>query len=304
MSLPIIPLQILATRSEIDTYIEDCLYSLTQQMGLGEKFQLMPIVATHQPVDAARMKSLMERFENSHFHPQHLAIDRYCGYGEKQNLIWNSITRAIPREERVFIALNPDTIVHRGCVLSLWEMYLAKKDTAYIVEARQFPHENPYRYFNPETYEIPWSSGACALYADELFEIGGGFDEHIFLYCEDVDLSWQAWQYGKKCYYCPWAYVSHMTSGLFRGVYQHHKHPQHSYYMGMGHLILAKKYFGYDVTRHAELIDKLRQDIHTASAVKQRCFEDFEKMESNLKLFDRPMKEIHMGNYGEFTGQV
>jgi hypothetical protein len=304
MSLPIIPIQILATRGEIDNFIEDCLHSLTQQVGLGETFQLAPIIATHQPVDLAHMAALLERFQGAHFHPQHLAIDRYCGYGEKQNLIWNTITRAIPRDERVFVALNPDTIVHYACIQSLWEMYLAKKDTAFIVEARQFPHENPYRHFNPETYEIAWSSGACALYADALFEIGGGFDEHIFLYCEDVDLSWQAWQYGKKCYYCPWAYISHMTNGLFRGVYQHHKAPQHAYYMGMGHLILAKKYFGHDAARFAELVAVFEQDIHTAQAVKQRCLRDFRQMESDLMVFSGPKKEIHMGRYGEFTGDV
>lgn len=304
MTLATIPVQILATRDEVDRYIEDCLHSLTQQKSLGETFRLVPIIATHQPVDAARMQALIERFQSEHFHPQHMAIDRYCGYGEKQNLIWNAVTRSIPRDERVFIALNPDTIVHHDCVLSLWEMYLANKADAFVVEARQFPHENPYRHFNPDTYEISWCSGACALYADALFEVGGGFDEHIFLYCEDVDLSWQAWQYGKKCYYCPWAYISHMTGGLFRGVYQAHKYPQHAYYMGLGHLILAKKYFGHDEARFANLLGVFEQDVQTSDVVKERCLRDFRLMEPDLVVFNRPMKEIHMGGFGEFTGTV
>lgn len=304
MTLATIPVQILATRDEIDRYIEDCLHSLTQQAGLGETFNLIPIIATHQPVDAGKMQALIERFTSEHFRPQHMAIDRYCGYGEKQNLIWNTVTRQIPRDERVFIALNPDTIVHVDCVLSLWKMYQAKKEDAFIVEARQFPHENPYRYFNPDSYEISWASGACALYADALFEIGGGFDEHIFLYCEDVDLSWQAWQYGGKCYYCPWAYISHMTNGLFRGGYQVHKYPLHAYYSALGHLILAKKYFGHDPARFAALVEVLEQDSATPDVVKERCLRDFRAMEADLVVFERPRKEIHMGRLGEFSGTV
>ena len=64
-------------------------------------------------------------------------------------------------------------------------------------------------------WRLIWCSGACVLLSRAFFERQGGFDETIFLYCEDVDLSWRAWLDGGTCIYRYDAIAAHMTKGLF-----------------------------------------------------------------------------------------
>ena len=55
---------------------------------------------------------------------------------------------------------------------------------------RQIPYEHPKAY-DPVTLDTPWVSGAATLFRREAFEAVGGFDDAIFMYGEDVDLSWR-----------------------------------------------------------------------------------------------------------------
>jgi GT2 family glycosyltransferase len=51
------------------------------------------------------------------------------------------------------------------------------------------------------------------LVTRELYEAIGGFDERIFLYCEDVDLSWRARGAGFGTFLAPKALVHHYADG-------------------------------------------------------------------------------------------
>lgn len=77
-------------------------------------------------------------------------------------------------------------------------------------ELRQKPYEHP-KFYDPVTGETNWCSHACVLLRRTAFEAIGGYDENIFMYGEDVELSYRLRQHGFRLRYCPEAVVWHYT---------------------------------------------------------------------------------------------
>ena len=67
---------------------------------------------------------------------------------------------------------------------------------------------------DPAAYDHPscaeWVSGACMLVRREVYEEVGGFDEGLFLYCEDTDLCRRLWEAEYAVRYEPRAVVRHV----------------------------------------------------------------------------------------------
>ncbi len=60
-----------------------------------------------------------------------------------------------------------------------------------------------------------FGSGAGVLVRKDFFLDSGGFDEDYFAACEEHDLGWRAWLYGRKVAYVPAAVIYHRESGTF-----------------------------------------------------------------------------------------
>ena len=60
-----------------------------------------------------------------------------------------------------------------------------------------------------EARRVDWVTGACLWIRRELFEELGGFDENIYLYCDDVDLAYRARRAGAECWFFPCAPIVH-----------------------------------------------------------------------------------------------
>jgi len=60
--------------------------------------------------------------------------------------------------------------------------------------------------------EVGWVTGAYLWIRRDLFEQIGGFDEHIFLYCEDVDLCYRTVELGYDCLYIPVGSITHFRN--------------------------------------------------------------------------------------------
>ncbi|WP_157043635.1 hypothetical protein [Nitrobacter hamburgensis] len=296
-----IPVQILSNASEFERYIHDCALSLRHQDGVGDKYQMTVNVAVYEPVSAGtadRLKALaIEGFAVNL-----IELYRTCGYGEKQNLIWNNYTKKLAVPFEAFITMNPDMVLMPDVVDKLHTTFTTSRSRANIVEARQFPIENPPRAFDAATLEVNWCSGACILLSAAFFERCKGFDEAIYLYCEDVDLSWRAWLDGGQCLYRYDAVVAHMTHGLFEARYNTHSVPTHESCMALSHLILTWKYFSADEALLASKMKLFWDNQGFARHTKEAAFADFETIKPRIQRYTTAHPRIELLDLGLYSG--
>ena len=176
------------------------------------------------------------------------------------------------------LLLNPDTIPFYDVLQRLLAVALPDP-TAALVEAAQFPVEHQKAY-DPVTGETDWCCATCLLVRGETFRRLNGFDEALFLYCEDVDLSWRAWLSGLRCVYAPGARCVHVSQeddvGKDREVEVRH--------MEVGNLYLRAKYFGEEAVQ--EHLAFLRQRFEPALAA--QVVADFRQVAPR-----RPMRRRH-----------
>lgn len=146
--------------------------------------------------------------ENIHFNEYKnifIPLQANLGFGAANNIGFRHSTN------KYVLFLNPDTELKKDTISCLVESALESEQYGFCAwEARQQPYEHP-KLYDPVTLETEWISGACFLVLREVFEMIGGFDENIFLYGEDVDLSWRLRGNGYKLKYVPRAVVMHFT---------------------------------------------------------------------------------------------
>jgi len=126
------------------------------------------------------------------------------GFGRAHNSV------VIKGDSQFVLILNPDTELATDCLSILLREAQQVGSNAVAWEARQVPYEHP-KVYNPITMDVPWSSASCWLIRRDAFDRVGGFDRHIFLYGEDVDLSWRLQDICGSIRYVPKAVVLHNT---------------------------------------------------------------------------------------------
>ena len=108
------------------------------------------------------------------------------------------------------LVLNQDAIPEPGAIEVLWRQALADEADVAVWEMRQIPFEHP-KLYDPVSQETEWISGAAFLARTPALQGLGGFEPRIFMYGEDVDLSWRLRCAGKRLHYVPRAAVVHRT---------------------------------------------------------------------------------------------
>lgn len=133
-------------------------------------------------------------------------IESSCnlGFGKANNLGF------LRGNSEIVCFFNIDTELFPNTLKSLKEdIEKSDKDVA-LWELRQFPYEHP-KLYDALTHETTWSSGAAFAIRREVYDKIGGFDEAIFMYAEDVDLSWRIRSFGYKLKYVPKAVIMHYS---------------------------------------------------------------------------------------------
>ncbi len=77
-------------------------------------------------------------------------------------------------------------------------------------ECRQKPYEHP-KHYHPAHGDTLWVSGACVMFRADALRRVGGFEPRLFLYGEDVELSYRLRDQGWRLRYVPRACVWHYT---------------------------------------------------------------------------------------------
>lgn len=105
----------------------------------------------------------------------------------------------------VDVVYEPDALVNA--------IGVATADAADVAcwELRQRPFEHP-KYYDPVTLLTNWCSHAAVIIRRSAYEQVGGHDKHIFMYGEDVELSYRLRSFGWKLRYLPHSVVTHDVS--------------------------------------------------------------------------------------------
>jgi len=126
------------------------------------------------------------------------------GFGAGHNANFKRCTSRFVLVTNVDLEFEPDTLTTL--------LAQATQDAAQVAswECRQKPFEHPKDY-HPVTGETLWSSSACVLLRLSALQAIGGYEPMLFLYGEDVELSYRLRDHGYRLKYVPAATVWHHT---------------------------------------------------------------------------------------------
>lgn len=150
-----------------------------------------------------KLKEVKEKLSDK-FSSVHIFQAENLGFGAGHN---NNIKKA---HSKFILVTNVDLEFEKDTLTKI--VSYAHEDTQDVAswEMRQKPYEHP-KYYNPVTLETNWSSSACILFRKSALDEIGGYEEKIFMYGEDVEISYRLRDHGYKLKYYPQAVCWHYT---------------------------------------------------------------------------------------------
>lgn len=126
------------------------------------------------------------------------------GFGKGNNLAFQQ------GNSDIVCFFNIDTELCTDTLSQLSAEIQSSEENVAMWELRQFPYEHP-KIYDPVTRDAQWCSGAAFAVRRSVFSRLNGFDDHIFMYAEDVDLSWRLRSFGYHIRYVPKAIIYHYS---------------------------------------------------------------------------------------------
>lgn len=108
------------------------------------------------------------------------------------------------------LVTNVDLTLEPNSLRRIVSHAVADTPEAAAWEMRQKPYEHP-KVYEPLTGTTNWNSHACVLMRRTTFEKVGGYSDDLFMYGEDVELSYRLRAHGFVLRYNPHAIVYHHT---------------------------------------------------------------------------------------------
>lgn len=183
-------------------WIKKCLDALSKSEKVLDKLNIYIVDnnssdLTRQILDNYDRKECFAAFEVNKQNCNH-------GFGKANNI------GACMGNDDIICFINVDTEVEPNTLSLLMDETKHSSKNVAAWEMRQVPYEHP-KLYNPVTRETSWISGAAFAIRRKVFKQVKGFDEKIFMYAEDVDLSWRIRDLGYQLKYCPEVVIYHYS---------------------------------------------------------------------------------------------
>lgn len=131
-----------------------------------------------------------------------ISISENIGFGSAHNKNFLLCTA-----EYVLVT-NVDLVFELNALKIISQCAISDDKNVAAWELRQKPYEHP-KYYDPVSCLTNWNSHACVLLRLDALKKINGYDESIFLYGEDVEISYHLRAAGYSLKYCPNAVVWH-----------------------------------------------------------------------------------------------
>ncbi len=141
---------------------------------------------------------------------KHLYADVVFEQGENIGFGQGHNSNLLKAESKFFLVTNVDLEFEANTLINLVEAALADHEQVAQWECRQKPYEHP-KHYSPVTGDTLWCSSACTLFRTSALRKVGGYEHRLFMYGEDVELSYRLRDHGYRLRYIPKATVWHYT---------------------------------------------------------------------------------------------
>lgn len=218
------------------------------------------------------LKSAKQKWDKTFGGFQVMLSDENLGFGNANNCA------AQKGSDDIICFFNIDTELFQDSLKLLQQSIERSPENVGMWELRQFPYEHP-KFYDPITGETSWCSGASFAIRRSLFQQIGGFDPQIFMYSEDVDLSWRVRAAGYKLIYLP-------KVGIVHHAYQEANElkPVQYIYGTINNLLLRYKYGSfYDIILgHALFWSVIIFQNTGIAGIKKKLLQEYVKLNSNI----------------------
>lgn len=213
-----------------ERWIEDCIASISASHFDLKQISLYFVDNASSDSTCEKLYEAKKNYGAKYANFSIVLASQNLGFGKG-----NNVGAALGNSKYLFF-LNIDTTLYADTLCGIFSEITKDSQEVALWELRQFPYEHP-KFYNPINLETTWCSGAAFIIRRKLFEEIGGFDENIFMYGEDVDLSWRARARGYTIRYLPKVAVNHysyQTPGEIK--------PVQAIYSIINNLYLRKKF--------------------------------------------------------------
>lgn len=210
-----------------EKFLKNYFFSLLRQSGCEFEIVIVDSFSTDKTTE--KIEKFREKFKKK-LTIKLIKSEKNLGYTEGNNL--GAQTAAF---DYLFF-LGPDTKLDDQCLRRLAEKTKKIGPGNFLLLPRQKHYETgeflldgvctdifqfPYKIFNakmPEETKQPFYADGTAIFlTKKTFEKLGGFDENLFLFCDDIDLSWKAHLLKIPLLNAPEAIVYHYSGGSLKG---------------------------------------------------------------------------------------
>lgn len=193
-------------------WIDHCFASIMKSDYDLKKVNVFVVDNASQDDTLEKLNAVKEQYGQTVNAFEIISAGKNLGFGRANNLGFQH------GNSEIVCFLNIDTELCADTLKQLDADISQSEDTFSLWELRQFPYEHP-KFYDAVTCETSWSSGAAFAIKRDVYAQVGGFDDGIFMYAEDVDLSWRLRSFGHRLRYVPKAVIYHYsyeTSGQIK----------------------------------------------------------------------------------------